>query len=95
MVPYPPSLPGSLRGGGTARLSFFGNPAVREKALTRGFASQPHDWFAFIGKSVVASKPQGARPVPLGPGECKAVKLQAFLSAQRFVYLGAADDSWA
>ena len=26
----------------------FGNPAIRY--LTRGFASQPHDWFAFIGE---------------------------------------------
>jgi hypothetical protein len=29
---------------------FFGNPAVRADALTRGFASQPHGWFAFIGR---------------------------------------------
>ena len=30
--------------------SFFGNLAVRESSLTHGFAPQPHDWFAFIGK---------------------------------------------
>jgi hypothetical protein len=29
---------------------FFGNPAVRAVALTRGFASQPRDWFAFVEK---------------------------------------------
>jgi hypothetical protein len=29
---------------------FFGNPAVRTRVLTRGFASQPHDWFAFVGR---------------------------------------------
>ena len=27
----------------------FGNPAI-SSYLTRGFASQPHDWFAFIGE---------------------------------------------
>ena len=29
---------------------FFGNPAVRAVVLIRGFASQPHDWFAFVGR---------------------------------------------
>ena len=30
-------------------MPLFGNPAIR-LILTRGFASQPHDWFAFIGE---------------------------------------------
>src|SRR5258706_9366373 len=35
--------------------SFFGNPAIRRCRLIRGFASQPHGWFAFVGKSLVAA----------------------------------------
>src|SRR3989441_12534242 len=34
------------RGGSS---SFFGSSAVRSP-LTRGFAPQPHGWFAFVGK---------------------------------------------
>ena len=33
-----------------ASAPLFGNPAISEKLLTRGFASQPHDWFAVIGE---------------------------------------------
>ena len=32
-----------------ASAPLFGNPAISE-LLTRGFASQPHDWFAVIGE---------------------------------------------
>ena len=30
-------------------MPLFGNPAI-SALLTRGFASQPHDWFAVIGE---------------------------------------------
>jgi hypothetical protein len=32
-------------------MPLFGNPAIRFR-LTRGFASQPHGWFAIIGEGV-------------------------------------------
>jgi hypothetical protein len=31
-------------------MPLFGNPAVMSFDVTRGFASQPRDWFAFIGE---------------------------------------------
>ena len=34
---------------GVASAPLFGNPAI-SVLLTRGFASQPHDWFAVIGE---------------------------------------------
>jgi len=34
---------------GVASAPLFGNPAI-SALLTRGFASQPHDWFAVIGE---------------------------------------------
>src|SRR5262245_15307940 len=38
----------SVMNAGSVRPS-FGNPAISFE-LTRGFASQPHDWFAFVEK---------------------------------------------
>jgi hypothetical protein len=36
----------------------FGSPAISANSLTRGFASPPHDGFAFVGKSGPRTLPE-------------------------------------
>ena len=51
---------------GVASAPLFGNPAI-SALLTRGFASQPHGWFAVIGDSKSNWVEKGQRKLSQAP----------------------------